>query len=166
MAERSIASSTRCTAASGRTERFRARSSTSGFRYGQRRHGKRARDGQVAHQAPVAGRRVPTPPYELLSKDHDFAEIGGRVGLPLMVKPRAKARASDEQVVSIEKVQAAYELAAEYDEVVIAERFIEGIEVTAAILGTKRCVDPPRDGRASSTNISEVFRRRHALHLS
>ena len=79
---------------------------------------------------------VSTPPYELLSQDHDFAELGRRLGLPLMVKPaREGSSIGMSKVVSIEKVQAAYELAAEYDDVVIAERFIDGIEVTAAILG-------------------------------
>src|SRR3990172_2385997 len=30
---------------------------------------------------------IPTPPYELLSKDSDFAGVAARLGLPLMVKP-------------------------------------------------------------------------------
>ena len=30
---------------------------------------------------------VPTPPYELLTQDTDLAEVAGRLGLPLMVKP-------------------------------------------------------------------------------
>jgi D-alanine-D-alanine ligase len=38
------------------------------------------------------------------------------------------------KVSSAEKVQAAYEIAAQYDDVIIAERFIDGVEVTAAIL--------------------------------
>ena len=79
---------------------------------------------------------VPTPPYEVLTKESDFVAVGERLGLPLMVKPaREGSSIGMSKVTSMEKVQAAYELAAEHDQVVIAERFIEGVEVTAAILG-------------------------------
>ena len=78
---------------------------------------------------------VPTPPYELLTNASDFLGVATRLGLPLMVKPaREGSSIGMSKVTSVEKVGAAYELAAQYDEVVIAERFIEGIEVTAAIL--------------------------------
>ena len=79
---------------------------------------------------------IPTPPYELLTKESDFAQVGTKLGLPLMVKPAHEGSSIGmSKVTSLEKVQAAYELAAEYDDVVIAERFIQGTEVTAAILG-------------------------------
>src|SRR5688500_18033860 len=78
---------------------------------------------------------LPTPPYELLTRESDFAGIADRLGLPLMVKPaREGSSIGMTKVTSAEKIDAAYGLAAEYDEVVIAERFIEGVEVTAAIL--------------------------------
>jgi len=78
---------------------------------------------------------ISTPPYELLSRSSDFIGVASRLGLPLMVKPaREGSSIGMSKVVSVEKVEAAYELAAQYDEVVIAERFIEGVEVTAAIL--------------------------------
>jgi D-alanine-D-alanine ligase len=78
---------------------------------------------------------VSTPPYELLSGSSDFPEVARRLGLPLMVKPaREGSSIGMSKATSVEKVAAAYELAAQYDEVVIAERFIDGIEVTAAIL--------------------------------
>lgn len=78
---------------------------------------------------------VSTPPYELLSKESDFADIGRRLGLPLMVKPAHEGSSIGmSKVTSVEKIESAYELASEYDGVVIAERFIEGVEVTAAIL--------------------------------
>ncbi|HYH43324.1 MAG TPA: D-alanine--D-alanine ligase [Burkholderiales bacterium] len=78
---------------------------------------------------------VPTPPYESLTADSDFPGVASRLGLPLMVKPaREGSSIGMSKVTTLEKVQAAYELATQYDEVVIAERFIEGVEVTAAIL--------------------------------
>lgn len=79
---------------------------------------------------------VSTPPYEPLSKDSDFVAIAGRLGLPLMVKPaREGSSIGMSKVTSVEKLEAAFELAARYDSVVIAERFIEGAELTCAILG-------------------------------
>ena len=78
---------------------------------------------------------VPTPPYEALTKESDFAEVARRLGIPMMVKPaREGSSIGMSKVMSMEKVEAAYELAAEYDDVIIAERFIQGVEVTAAIL--------------------------------
>jgi len=78
---------------------------------------------------------IPTPPYELLSRESDFADVGSRLGLPLMVKPaREGSSIGMSKVTSIEKILAACELALGYDDVVIAERFIDGVEVTAAIL--------------------------------
>jgi D-alanine-D-alanine ligase len=78
---------------------------------------------------------VPTPPYEVLNKDTDFPSVAERLGIPLMVKPaREGSSIGMSKVTSIEKIEAAYEVAAQYDEVIIAERFIEGLEVTAAIL--------------------------------
>jgi D-alanine-D-alanine ligase len=79
---------------------------------------------------------IPTPPYEVLSRDSDFAGVGARIGLPLMVKPaREGSSIGMSKVTSVEKIQPAFELAARYDDVIIAERFVEGTELTAAILG-------------------------------
>ena len=78
---------------------------------------------------------MPTPPYELLTARTDHAALVKKLGLPLMVKPaREGSSIGMSKVESIEKLAPAYELAAKHDEVVIAERFIEGTELTAAIL--------------------------------
>jgi D-alanine-D-alanine ligase len=79
---------------------------------------------------------VPTPRYELLTATSDFAAVAARLGLPLMIKP-----ANEGSSIGMSKVRAAlrleeaYALAANYDSVVLAEQFIEGIELTAAVLG-------------------------------
>ncbi|HET9663227.1 MAG TPA: D-alanine--D-alanine ligase [Burkholderiales bacterium] len=79
---------------------------------------------------------MPTPPYELLTANSPFVDVAARLGLPLMVKPaREGSSIGMSKVTSVEKLQPAFELAAQYDSVVIAERFIEGTELTAAILG-------------------------------
>jgi len=79
---------------------------------------------------------IPTPPYERLTAATDFADVVQRLGLPLMVKPaREGSSIGMSKVDTLEKLQPAYELAASHDEFVIAERFIQGIELTAAVLG-------------------------------
>jgi D-alanine-D-alanine ligase len=78
---------------------------------------------------------LPTPPYELMTARTDPVALAQRLGLPLMVKPaREGSSIGMSKVISVEKISPAYELAARYDEVIIAERFIEGVELTAAIL--------------------------------
>jgi D-alanine-D-alanine ligase len=78
---------------------------------------------------------VPTPMYELLAADSDFASVAARLGLPLMVKPAHEGSSIGiTKVQSLEKLDAAYALAAGHDGSVIAEQFIAGRELTAAIL--------------------------------
>ncbi len=79
---------------------------------------------------------IPTPVYELLTADSKAADVAARLGLPLMVKPAHEGSSIGiTKVDSIEKIDAAYELAAKLDDTVIAEQFIAGREITAAILG-------------------------------
>jgi len=79
---------------------------------------------------------LPTPLCELMTARTDSADLAKRLGLPLMVKPaREGSSIGMTKVTSVEKIAPAYELAARHDEVVIAERFIEGAELTAGILG-------------------------------
>lgn len=79
---------------------------------------------------------LPTPPYELMTARADPADLARKLGLPLMMKPaREGSSIGMSKVTSVEKIAPAYELATRYDDVVIAERFIEGVELTAAILG-------------------------------
>ena len=79
---------------------------------------------------------IPTPAHELLTPEADFQAVAARLGTPLMVKP-----VSEGSSIGMSKVRAAggleeaYALAVNYDRAVMAERFIEGIELTAGILG-------------------------------
>jgi D-alanine-D-alanine ligase len=93
---------------------------------------------------------LPTPAYQLLGADTDVKAVAKRLGVPLMVKPAAEGSS-----VGMSKVRAAaglkkaYALAASYDQVVIAEKFIEGIELTVGILGEQVLpvikLETPRD---------------------
>jgi D-alanine-D-alanine ligase len=93
---------------------------------------------------------IPTPRYELLTAASDLAAVAARLGLPLMIKP-----ANEGSSIGMSKVRAAaameeaYALAANYDSVVLAEQFIEGIELTAGVLGGEALplikLETPRD---------------------
>jgi D-alanine-D-alanine ligase len=93
---------------------------------------------------------LPTPPWEMLGAGSDLAAVAARLGLPLMVKP-----ASEGSSIGMSKVRnagaldEAYALAANYDRAVMAERFIEGIELTGGILGEEALplirLETPRD---------------------
>ena len=79
---------------------------------------------------------IPTPRYELMQADTDFAAVVQRLGLPIMVKPANEGSSIGmSKVKRAEDLAAAYALAAKYDDIVIAEQFIEGIELTAGVLG-------------------------------
>jgi D-alanine-D-alanine ligase len=79
---------------------------------------------------------IPTPDYELLDAHTDFAAVSDRLGMPIMVKP-----VNEGSSIGMTKVRLgsglgeAYTLAANYDTLVMAERFIEGIELTVGIVG-------------------------------
>ena len=79
---------------------------------------------------------LPVPNYMLLDAHSDWAEVAQQLGLPLFVKP-----ANEGSSVGISKVKAvgelrgAYQAAAKYDKLVIAESFVGGGEYTVAILG-------------------------------
>ncbi len=97
-----------------------------------------------------AAEKLPTPDYEVLGEATNFRITARRLGVPLMVKP-----ASEGSSIGMSKVRAAaklaeaYALAAKYDPVVIAEEFIDGIELTGAILGEQALplikLETPRD---------------------
>ncbi|MGB5080457.1 MAG: D-alanine--D-alanine ligase [Burkholderiales bacterium] len=79
---------------------------------------------------------TPTPRCELLARDSDFHAVATRLGLPLMVKPANEGSSIGmTKVKSARELPEAYALAANYDRVVIAEAFVDGVELTAAILG-------------------------------
>jgi len=93
---------------------------------------------------------LPTPPFEILDAKSDFRAVAKRLGLPLMVKP-----VNEGSSIGMSKVRAAggleeaYALAVNYDRAVIAEKFVEGTELTAGILGEEALplikLETPRD---------------------
>jgi D-alanine-D-alanine ligase len=81
---------------------------------------------------------LPTAAYEVLEKGSNLKAVAKRLGVPMFVKP-----ASEGSSVGMTKVkkaadlEEAYALAVNYDPVVLAERFIDGPELTVAIVGER-----------------------------
>lgn len=93
---------------------------------------------------------VPTPPYALLDADTDLRAVAQRLGVPLMVKPANEGSSIGmSKVRRAEDLDEAYALAANYDPLVIAEQFIDGIELTVGVLGDQVLpaikLETPRD---------------------
>ena len=78
---------------------------------------------------------IPTPRYEMLHGRSDFAATARELGLPLIIKPaREGSTIGLSKVTDAKDVETAYVEAARYDPMVLAEQFIDGPELTAAIL--------------------------------
>ncbi|MBC7404864.1 MAG: D-alanine--D-alanine ligase [Cytophaga sp.] len=80
--------------------------------------------------------QLPTPNYVVLTPDTELRSIPDELGLPLIIKPPHEG-----STIGITKVNGysdmkeAYALAAQFDDEVLAEEFIQGRELTVAILG-------------------------------
>lgn len=79
---------------------------------------------------------ISTPGYAVLTPQSELRTVPDQLGLPLIIKPPHEG-----STIGITKVrgysdmQEAYQLAAQFDDVVLAEEFIEGRELTVAVLG-------------------------------
>ena len=78
---------------------------------------------------------LPTPKFMMLSPETSRERILGEVGLPLIVKAAHEGSSLGlTKVFQVEQLQKAYQLASRFDSDVMAEEFIEGKELTCAIL--------------------------------
>ncbi|MFT0546878.1 D-alanine--D-alanine ligase [Allopusillimonas ginsengisoli] len=79
---------------------------------------------------------LPTPAYVALTPESDPGAVTHQLGLPLIVKPPHEGSTLGvTKVESVEALRSAYEIAARYDDEVLAEQFIDGRELTVAVLG-------------------------------
>ncbi|MBR7747292.1 D-alanine--D-alanine ligase [Undibacterium baiyunense] len=77
-----------------------------------------------------------TPKYAVLNGNTDLAQVVENLGLPLIVKPPHEGSTIGiTKVTSADALPSAYQLAATFDEEVLAEEFIQGRELTVAVLG-------------------------------
>ena len=79
---------------------------------------------------------LPTPRYGLLTADTELRLVPDTLGLPLIVKPPHEGSTIGVSKVSgYSDMRDAYALAAQFDEVVLAEEFIAGREFSVSVLG-------------------------------
>jgi D-alanine-D-alanine ligase len=78
---------------------------------------------------------IPTPRFAMVKSTTDWEKVTELLGMPIIVKP-----AREGSTIGLTKVDtpadfhAAWKLAAKYDDLVVAEEFIEGQELTASIV--------------------------------
>ncbi|KOF52224.1 MULTISPECIES: D-alanine--D-alanine ligase [unclassified Achromobacter] len=82
---------------------------------------------------------LPTPAFEVLDADTELRTVPDRLSLPLIIKPPHEgSTVGITKVVGYSDMKRAYAEAARFDEVVLAEQFISGRELTVAVLGSGR----------------------------
>jgi D-alanine-D-alanine ligase len=83
-----------------------------------------------------ASSNVPTPKFAMVGPQTDWTKIAAMLGLPLIIKPaREGSSIGVTKVMTAKDLLPAYDLAARLDELVIAEEFVKGQELTASVLG-------------------------------
>lgn len=93
---------------------------------------------------------LPTADWEILTANSNFDEVEKKLGLPIFVKPAHEGSSIGmSKVTEHGTLKAAYDLAAEHDGLVLAEKFIDGAEFTVGILGDRALplirLQPPED---------------------
>ncbi len=82
------------------------------------------------------GVNLPTPAFVVLSRDADLQAAVDQLGFPMVLKPVHEGSSIGMSKVEREiDLKQAWREAEEYDKEVLAERWVEGAEFTAAIIG-------------------------------
>jgi D-alanine-D-alanine ligase len=93
---------------------------------------------------------LPSAPHAVLTRESNLKAATRALGLPLFVKPaREGSSVGMSKVKHAGDLEEAFALAVNYDPVVIAEKFIDGPELTVAILGEEALpvirIETPRE---------------------
>jgi D-alanine-D-alanine ligase len=80
---------------------------------------------------------IPTPRFRILAEKENWASVARELGLPLIVKPANEGSTLGlTKVTAVKQLPDAYQLAAKkYNDLALAEQFIDGPEYTASVLG-------------------------------
>lgn len=79
---------------------------------------------------------LPTPEYHVLKNEHDCDVAVEKMGLPLMIKPVLEGSSIGiSKVIKHEEMLPAWKAAVECGGAIMAEKFIQGEEYTAAVVG-------------------------------
>ncbi|HLS56032.1 MAG TPA: D-alanine--D-alanine ligase [Zeimonas sp.] len=80
---------------------------------------------------------LPTPGFALAHSVADVADAATRFGLPMAVKPsREGSTIGFTKMLSADQAQAAFEIARRHDDDVLCEEFVDGRELTIAVIGS------------------------------
>lgn len=80
---------------------------------------------------------LPTPRFRVLDAGSDLGAAAEALGLPLIIKPPHEGSTLGvTRVDALAQLPDAYRLAARFDDLVLAEQFIEGRELTVPLLGS------------------------------
>jgi len=80
---------------------------------------------------------LPTPAFRTLAAPPDPADLAAALGLPIIMKPPHEgSTVGVTRVDEADMILPAYEQARRFDDVVLAERYIQGRELTVPILGS------------------------------
>lgn len=80
-------------------------------------------------------KKLPTPRFMILDAQSNWHDVASELGLPLIVKPASEGSTIGlTKVMAVAQLEEAYRKAAKLDNVVMAEEFIDGAELTCAIL--------------------------------
>lgn len=96
------------------------------------------------------GSELPTAPYRIVTAETDADEVVQALGLPLIIKPvHEGSSVGMSKVEKAEDLKAAIEKATEHDAIVMAEKWITGLEYTISILNGQALpvirLQPPKD---------------------
>jgi D-alanine-D-alanine ligase len=81
---------------------------------------------------------IPTADFAMVKAVTDIADIGDRLGFPMFIKPsREGSSIGTAKVHNANEMENAWRAAREFDDDVLAESFIDGPELTAAVLGDR-----------------------------
>jgi D-alanine-D-alanine ligase len=80
---------------------------------------------------------IPTPRFRILGEEENWQAVTRELGLPLIVKPANEGSTLGlTKVTRVKQLPDAYELATrKYNDLALAEQFIDGPEYTASVLG-------------------------------
>lgn len=82
------------------------------------------------------GLSLPTPEYQILQSEQDCEDALQKLGLPLMIKPVLEGSSIGiSKVKSVQEMMPAWQVAKSCGGAIMAEKFIQGEEYTATILG-------------------------------
>jgi D-alanine-D-alanine ligase len=83
---------------------------------------------------------IPTPRYRVIDATTDWWSVVAELGLPLIVKPAREGSTigiTKVTTVDHDELAIAYRAAEEHDDLVLAEEFVAGVELTASILNDR-----------------------------